>query len=316
MSQLSICIPAYNYANYLGIAIESCLREDFEFELVVLDNCSSDLTPSLRSKYEVDPRVRWFRNTEVLPIQQNWNKAVSLTTGKYVKLLQADDLLLPEFFRLFSNALTVSGNFAIFGHLAIIIDESGNEIRRQIPYGESKNYYSVSGKEALKLKLQQAARFKEPSCNFFIKNAWSNTGGYREDLRFTFDIAFNVKVASKFGGLLINEYGASLRRHSNSDGAKLPGELAVKEIKQLVSEIWCDLGEDISSKDYLSGNALIQYRIIELFLQRFKSNPSLSLRFLFSHLNDFKYFKSFPDVLKILIRKIQQGDVQSSFDSL
>jgi len=314
MQKLSICIPAYNYAQYLGYTIQSCLDVDFDFELVILDNCSSDATPELRLGFEKDKRVKWFRNEEVLPVQQNWNKAVSLTSGKYVKLLQADDYLLPGFFKIFSESIDMHNDCAIFGHLAIIIDENGNEIRKQARYGKSHTYFT-SGDQALKLKLRNIARFKEPSCNFFLKDAWAAVGGYREDLRFTFDIAFNIDLVYKFGGELINEYGAAVRRHAKSDGAQLPSSMAVSELEKLVIEIWKILGNNISSSDKRAGNSLLQYRTLELFLQKVKRSPAESTKFLISNLKLFRNLSAIPFSLETLFRKLIYGDVQNSFEN-
>lgn len=312
MPELSICIPSYNYSKYLGDAINSCLSVDYDFELVVLDNCSSDSTPLLREQFEKDDRVKWFRNDEVLPIQKNWNKAISLTTGKYVKLLQADDLLLPNFFQIFVDNLSLIDNYGIIGHLAIMIDEEGNEIRKQVPYGSLPNY-NTSNNQAIKLKLRNVARFKEPSCNFFLKEAWTQIGGYSDDLRFVFDIAFNITIAKRFGGLLINEYGACVRRHSTSDGAKLPTALAINDMEKFVQKLLNDLANDCTTSDRRAGNSLIQYRVLEIFLQRFKLAPLESLKFLCFNLKKFKNISSIPITFKILYRKVLHGDVQKSF---
>lgn len=312
MSDLSICIPAYNYGHYLGYAIESCLLPDKDIELVILDNFSTDNTPSLRDKYVGDERVKWFRNNELLPVQKNWNKSVSLTSRKFVKLLQADDLLLPNFFDFFEKYI-IDDRCGIYGHLAIIIDENGNETRKQQRYGVNDEY-SVSGIQAVKMKIRNVARFKEPSCNFYKRDAWEKIGGYREDLRFVFDVAFNTKLAYQFGGILINDFGSAVRRHSGSDGAKLPSELAVSEIVQLLDYYFFIYKSELSEIDRVSANSIIQYRILELFPQKFKKTPIKSLDFLRRHLKYFKYIKSFPATFDSLSRKLLTGDIQKSFD--
>jgi glycosyltransferase involved in cell wall biosynthesis len=55
---VSICIPAHNAARYLPKAIDSALAQEFEdFELVVLDNASTDETREICQAYR-DPRLR------------------------------------------------------------------------------------------------------------------------------------------------------------------------------------------------------------------------------------------------------------------
>lgn len=314
MKEFSICIPAYNYGHYLGLTIESCLQCDFDFELVVLDNYSSDSTPLLKEKYIHDKRVKWIRNDSLLPVQKNWNKAVYLTSGKYVKLLQADDILLPNFFKCF-NEINIEDkqNAAIIGHLAVMIDGDGKEIRKQSFYGCEHEYY-VSGNQAVKLKLQNIARFKEPSCNFFQKTAWEKIGGYREDLRFVFDIYFNSFMAYNFGGILINEYVSGVRRHAGSDGAKLPPQSFITELEFMIKSLNEILSEELTDKDKNNGFSMIQYRVIELFLQKFKNSPTQSLHFLFQNARYFYKVKSLFTTFETLKRKILTGDVQKKFE--
>jgi glycosyltransferase involved in cell wall biosynthesis len=59
MPKVSIVIPNYNHATYLGRRVESVLRQTFQdFEVILLDDCSTDDSRSLLSEYACDPRVR------------------------------------------------------------------------------------------------------------------------------------------------------------------------------------------------------------------------------------------------------------------
>lgn len=97
LPQISICIPTYNSAQYLGAAIESALAQEYDsFEVVVCDNASTDGTPELVARYH-DPRLRSMRFEELVGQAPNWNRCLDLATGNYVVLLHADDLLQPKF---------------------------------------------------------------------------------------------------------------------------------------------------------------------------------------------------------------------------
>ena len=125
MPLLTVCIPSYNYRQYLPYAIESCLASPADFRLVVLDNASTDGTDELRSRYEGDPRVTWHRNRELLPIQDNWNKAVSLATTPWVKVLQADDFLLPGAIERLLEIIASRPTAWFHGHLCRVVDGEG-----------------------------------------------------------------------------------------------------------------------------------------------------------------------------------------------
>ena len=95
---VSICIPAYNYARFLPDAIESVLAQTFrDFELVIVDNCSTDATAEVVKQYAArDHRIRYVCNEVNVGAQENLNRCIRNATGEFVKILCADDLLAPE----------------------------------------------------------------------------------------------------------------------------------------------------------------------------------------------------------------------------
>jgi glycosyltransferase involved in cell wall biosynthesis len=94
---VSFCLPTYNRAEYLAESIDSCLAQSHaDIEVVVVDDGSSDSTPRLLEWYAAkDPRVRFVR-TENRGIAAARNLAVSLSRGKYVAVMDSDDLCGPD----------------------------------------------------------------------------------------------------------------------------------------------------------------------------------------------------------------------------
>lgn len=91
MPTVSVCIPAYNHAQYLSKTIESVLQQTYaDFELILIDDCSTDETPKLVRSIK-DPRFHYLRNQKNLGSTLNWNKCLQAAKGKYVSLLPADD---------------------------------------------------------------------------------------------------------------------------------------------------------------------------------------------------------------------------------
>lgn len=92
---VSVLVPTYNGALHIGPAIDSVLSQrDVSLELVVVDDHSADGTADIVDAWR-DPRVRVVRNPSRLGPEGNWNRALELATGRYVKLLPQDDLLHP-----------------------------------------------------------------------------------------------------------------------------------------------------------------------------------------------------------------------------
>ena len=90
---VSICMPAYNGAAHLRAAIDSALAQTYtDFELVVVDDNSSDATQEIATSY-ADKRVRYLRNSSNLGPQVTWNRCREEARGRYFKLMPQDDLL-------------------------------------------------------------------------------------------------------------------------------------------------------------------------------------------------------------------------------
>jgi hypothetical protein len=164
--------------------------------------------------------------------------------------------------------------------LARIIDQAGNILRLQRPYTHSGDNFETNGVQALKLKLQQVARFKEPACNVFTKAAWQRAGGYSTRFRFCFDLDFNVRVMRDNPCCLWNDFIVDLRRHAESDGAKFPADLAARELRQLIDHIYGYLGPAMTPADKVAGEAWYVYRLVELGLARFRASPRQFVDFL------------------------------------
>ena len=95
MPKVSVCIPSYNYAHYIGASVESVLNQTFaDWELLIVDNHSTDSTNEVLQAF-LDPRIKVFRNERNIGLLPNWNRSVALSQGEYVCVLPADDLLLP-----------------------------------------------------------------------------------------------------------------------------------------------------------------------------------------------------------------------------
>jgi glycosyltransferase involved in cell wall biosynthesis len=94
--RVSVCVPAYQSAPHLQELLDSVWRQDFEdFELVVVDDGSTDETPAILAA-QGDPRLRFFRRKRNLGQVATVAESVARARGELVKFLDADDALHPE----------------------------------------------------------------------------------------------------------------------------------------------------------------------------------------------------------------------------
>ncbi len=97
-SKVSILTTVYNREKYLAECIESVLSSSYQdWELIIVDDVSKDTSLDIAKRYEQkDPRIKVYINDKNLGDYPNRNKAASYATGKYLKYLDADDLIYPH----------------------------------------------------------------------------------------------------------------------------------------------------------------------------------------------------------------------------
>jgi glycosyltransferase involved in cell wall biosynthesis len=98
MPAVSVIMPAYNVAPYVGDAIRSVLAQTFDdLEVVAVDDGSTDGTPrEIAVLAETDPRVRLVRQAN-RGLAGARNTAMRVARGEMFALLDSDDLWEPEF---------------------------------------------------------------------------------------------------------------------------------------------------------------------------------------------------------------------------
>lgn len=104
---VSILVTVYNREAYLGETLDSILASTFEdYEVVIVDDCSRDRSATIAEAYAaVDRRIRFHVNESNLGDYPNRNRAGSLARGRYLKYLDADDLIYPYSLGLMVHAL-------------------------------------------------------------------------------------------------------------------------------------------------------------------------------------------------------------------
>lgn len=93
----SVILCGFNQREYLVCAIESVLAQTRrDFELILIDNGSTDGSASLLVEYEGRPNVRIFAFQDNAPLTKRYNDAIRAAAGEFICFLNADDYLLPR----------------------------------------------------------------------------------------------------------------------------------------------------------------------------------------------------------------------------
>lgn len=94
---VSIIMPSYNTAKYIASSIESVIAQTYtDWELIIVDDCSSDSTDSVVAPYLEDKRIRYLKNETNSGAAISRNYALREAKGRWIAFLDSDDLWLPQ----------------------------------------------------------------------------------------------------------------------------------------------------------------------------------------------------------------------------
>ena len=91
--RVSVIIPSYQNAKELPRAVISVLNQDYSnFEIVIIDNASTDGTPKICSTFAAsEPRIKWKTLVQNLGPAGARNEGVKIARGEFIAFLDADD---------------------------------------------------------------------------------------------------------------------------------------------------------------------------------------------------------------------------------
>lgn len=125
--EFSVLCPTYNHAPYISQCIESVLNQSHtNWELLILDDGSSDGTGVVVKSYLKDQRIRYFfqENKGAGKLADNYNFLLRQAKGQYVTILEGDDYAGPGLLAGHHQAFMENPD-AILSFNRVRVDESG-----------------------------------------------------------------------------------------------------------------------------------------------------------------------------------------------
>ena len=90
---VSIIMPSYNTGRYIAESIRSILAQTYaDWELLIVDDCSSDDTDEVVAQFLGDERIRYFKNERNSGAAVSRNRALREAKGRWIAFLDSDDL--------------------------------------------------------------------------------------------------------------------------------------------------------------------------------------------------------------------------------
>lgn len=130
---VTVVIPNYNHGLYLKERIESVINQSFQnFELYILDDCSTDDSIKVMSQFESHPKVKGIlkNKTNSGSLFKQWVKAIELAKGSYLWIAESDDYAHVDFLK---DTVAVAEKYKDLGLVfsdSMIVNQSGEFIEK------------------------------------------------------------------------------------------------------------------------------------------------------------------------------------------
>lgn len=217
MAKVSVIMPNYNHSAYLPERLESILGQHFsDFEVILLDDHSSDNSPEILQKYASDPRVVHFlkndSNSGSTFIQ--WERGLNLAQGEYIWIAESDDIADPTFLSEAVRVLETRPDVGVVFTSSVWINEKSSEIHR--PDHESGDR-EWSGRELLCSEFLNGPLVYNASSAVFRKSLAEKVDfKVLRTFRYTGDWLFWVQVAADTRVARLDKRLNFFRRHSGN----------------------------------------------------------------------------------------------------
>jgi glycosyltransferase involved in cell wall biosynthesis len=246
MPKTTVIVPNYNHARFLRQRIDTILGQTFQdFELILLDDCSTDDSRSIFREYASDPRVRMiFNEVNSGSSFKQWNKGVHLSHGEYIWIAESDDYADERFLERLVP-LVESDPKVQFAYCRSWCVTEGNRLdgsaETHFPGMDHFSWttdYCRDGEEVCRKYLVRANIVLNASAVVFRKAVYEQVGGAEETMRLCGDwklwaaMALTGKVSYLSEPLNYFRFHRASVRNKSSQGA-----LKVAETLQVVGWI-------------------------------------------------------------------------------
>ena len=129
MNKYSIILPVRNGGEYVKACINSILSQTLQdFNLLVLDNCSTDGTSEWLASLN-NEKIIIFPANKPLTIEENWGRIKDISKNEFITLIGHDDLLYPDFLENIDNLINKFPAAGLYHTHFNFINSAGKIIR-------------------------------------------------------------------------------------------------------------------------------------------------------------------------------------------
>ena len=215
---VSVIVPNYNHAKYLDERIQSILNQTYQnFELIILDDYSSDNSIEVINKYKSNPHL-----IDVIVNEENsgkvfsqWQKGINIAKGEFVWIAESDDKCKPDLLEKLVSEFIEDSNLVLSFSRTVMFDDKGYE---SISYGAitHTNIERMSGGVFISKYMVEGCYVTNASSALFKKSAAVSIDRQYADYKGAGDRLFWIEIAECGNVAIINEPLNYCRRHGDN----------------------------------------------------------------------------------------------------
>jgi glycosyltransferase involved in cell wall biosynthesis len=258
MPVVSVVVPNYNHAPFLEQRIESILTQTFkEFELIILDDCSSDHSMEIIEGYRLHPKVTHIVRNETNSgaTFKQWQKGINLAAGNYIWIAESDDWCEPTLLETLVKGITDNENVVISYCGSLVVQDNDEILYTSL---DKKLSRVTDGTTFIKSSLTESNIIFNASMALFSKESFQEISLEFTEYKFIGDWLFWILMAQKGQVFTSGKYLNYFRKHGSAvSGRSMDDGTYYREYQKLANYL-------------LENNLVDKSRFIYLLYKKYK----------------------------------------------
>lgn len=230
MLKVSVIVPNYNHALFLVQRIESILNQTFQdFEVIILDDCSTDNSKKIIEKYRTHPKVSKIIYNDVNSGNtfKQWNKGIEQAKGEWIWIAESDDVADVSLLENLIHLAEQDENIVLSYCQSYKINAEGKIIGNWIDWTQEldenlfKHNFTFEGMEFIKKYLLTNNTIPNASAVIFKRDNFNSVGKADIDVPYCADWLLWMKILTTGKITFHAEPLNYFRKHENSVISKI-----------------------------------------------------------------------------------------------
>lgn len=295
---VSVCIPTYNYGRYIEKSIKSVQNQNYKnIEIIVSDNASEDNTEDIiKDLINEDNRIKYYKCNNNIGLSNNFNRLLTLASGKYTTILCSDDFWLDDKDYLTEAVSILENDNSIYVHYSGF---QRVEVENENYKYNSKSTYLKEGKfNGYEIVREFLSKQKAPGWAWIFRSILTEKIKFSNDLFMATDSLFFLELCMEQNVYVSGKYIYGFCHHGkNTAYVVMEKNILWEELIEFENYLF----------DYLKKKNINKYN--EFLKLKYKYSLVHTMSWMFSvkmqgwKINAFKFIKN---NLRIILKKIDK----------